>query len=399
MKRVLLIPILSIFGLACSSLYAVRGPSSVPSVNWESSECKDFLGYTLQHQSEKEGFKTDGIVIQKNGNTLYEFYDGDPKFGGSAETGLYLRDTPHALWSASKTITAMLVARAIHEGVKTPDGNPLSLSTHLNDIFPMDANYAKTPNANFYNDVSIEHLVEMGSNFEWNESYESDIRKSTFLPMLYFKDGNRDMLSYALNSPQRKEGPGKRWSYSGGNSMMLMGVLHKTYGDEAFSKLPWTLLYDPLEISGAVFEKDGKGNFIGNSYAYLKPLDMAKLGQLYLQNGSYQGKQLIDIDWVKSAQTVSPPAMLKDTSIESIKAEGVYSARALWLNQEVQGFGPEFKNSPKDMYFAAGHYGQLIIIIPSENMVIARTGHDEEYWSKIDPFVSKTIACMNQEKK
>ena len=126
---------------------------------------------------------------------------------------------------------------------------------------------------------------------------------------------------------------------------------------------------------------------------------MAKLGQLYLQNGSYQGKQLIDIDWVKSAQTVSPPAMLKDTSIESIKAEGVYSARALWLNQEVQGFGPEFKNSPKDMYFAAGHYGQLIIIIPSENMVIARTGHDEEYWSKIDPFVSKTIACMNQEKK
>jgi hypothetical protein len=46
------------------------------------------------------------------------------------------------------------------------------------------------------------------------------------------------------------------------------------------------------------------------------------------------------------------------------------------------------------MFFAAGHYGQLIIILPTQNLVIARTGHDAEYWSKIDQLVAKAIACF-----
>jgi hypothetical protein len=51
--------------------------------------------------------------------------------------------------------------------------------------------------------------------------------------------------------------------------------------------------------------------------------------------------------------------------------------------------------APADMYFAAGHYGQLIIVIPSQSLVIARTGYDEAYWDHIQPLAVKALACVN----
>ena len=394
-----------------------------PDVDWGTSACQDFLQYSLHQIDAPQGvsFNTDAMVVLKDGKNLLEFYDGDPAFGGDANKGLFFQNSVHSLWSASKTITGTLIARALKEGATIPLGDRLTLNTKLDKIFPAKTIFgfyptpilpgtprselAKLPHlgdgntyAGHYFQITLENLIYMGSGFEWNESYEAGLAESTFLPMLYLRSGNPDMFNYAIHQPIGIEGPGKRYTYSGGNSVILSTILREAYGAQAYAHLPWDLLFDPLDMKGPVFERDGRGIFIGNSYAYLRPLDMASFGQLYLQGGVWRGKQLLDPQWVKDAQRLSPPETLPDTPLSYIVEEGVYSARTFWLNQKVQSHCAEFPHSPSDMYFAAGHYGQLMMVLPKQNMVIARTGHDSEYWSKIDGFVSKAVACIAPER-
>lgn len=405
-------------------LFGIASLSSVAVALENTPECQEFERYAVGQiglkqkapQSKKDfdhahpvdentqGFNTDGLVVLKDGKVVYEFYDGDPKYGGS-DAGLYLRDTPHSLWSASKTVTATLVGRALFESMKVNNGEALTLETPLDQILPriLTPETQVDQNAHFYSDVKIKNLLDMSSNFKWDENYESGLRQSSFLPMLYFKNGHADMLKYALSQPMQSEGPGTRWNYSGGNSMILLGILKdlsEQAAKDSFAKLPWTLLFDRLQMEGAVFERDEKGVFIGNSYVYLRPIDMAAIGQLYLDGGNYAGHALLDPTWIKEAQELSPAESNPQTPLDYIHEEGVYSKRAFWLNQRVPRekndfYGPEFPTSPSDMYFAAGHYGQLIIVLPSQHMVIARTGHDTEYWSRLNRFVSKTVACFS----
>ena len=422
MKNLVLIFPALLMMTSCSDLSLhTRSPNSIETnIDLNSNACMDFKNFTIgqidvsQKITRKEkkaakifakkyppdhpidestkGFNTEGIVVLKDGKVVYEFYNGDADYGGDPEKGLYLRDTPHSLWSASKTVTATLVGRAIYDQVKMSNGESFDVHSKLSDFFPSLRNDG-------YQDVKIENLLNMSSGFKWNESYEAGLKESTFIPMLYLKDGHKDMLKYSLAQPMSDYGPGKIWNYSGGNSMMLVGALRTIYGEESFKTLPWTLLFKPLEIKGAVFETDEQGNFIGNSYVHLRPLDMAKIGELYLNNGKKDENQLLSPEWISDSQKISPAALNPNTPISYIHEEGVYSSRAFWLNKQIiqtdnKIYGPEFPDSPKDMYFAAGHYGQLIIVLPSQNMVIARTGHDAEYWSRINRFVSKSIACF-----
>jgi CubicO group peptidase (beta-lactamase class C family) len=363
-------------------------------IDLNSSQCLNFLDFSTKHIDDSSTpFNTDGLVIYKNGKIQFEFYESDPKYLGK-EGGIYLKDTPHILWSASKTITSTIMARAIFEEVQLPNKEILNLNTKLFTLLPSNENYLKSAENNLYNNITIEHLISMSSNFKWNESYDSNIKDSTFLPMLYNKKGHKDMLSYALGREMMTPGPGNIWNYDGGNSIRQMGVLKTIYGEAQFNSLPWDLLFNPLQMENVVFERDEKGIFIGNSYVYMRPIDMIKFGLLYLNNGNYNGLQMLDESWVSASSKIADAVTAEATPLKSIQDEGVYSKRAFWLNQKAKGYGPEFPNSPKDMYFAGGHYGQLIIIIPSEKMIIARTGHDVEYWSKIDSFVSKAVACF-----
>jgi hypothetical protein len=93
--------------------------------------------------------------------------------------------------------------------------------------------------------------------------------------------------------------------------------------------------------------------------------------------------------------TPSPGYLSPGTVITNITDDGVY-AGSLWLNRPLKkGFGKPFPKSPEDMYFAQGFMGQLLIMLPSQNMIIARTGYDVDANSKIDAFVSRAISCFD----
>jgi hypothetical protein len=133
---------------------------------------------------------------------------------------------------------------------------------------------------------------------------------------------------------------------------------------------------------------------------------MARLGDFYINNGQWNGEQLLPENWILEAQQISSPLLLNRFAHDEqykayVKSEGVFSNRSFWLNQDIPHLDMqhEFPHAPADMFFAAGHYGQLLIILPSQKIVIAATGHNKEYWSKIDKLVSHAVACYSPESK
>ncbi len=164
--------------------------------------CREFKKFVIDSASEKEGLKTDGLAIIKDGKLIYEWYDG-----------VYNEHSPHCLWSASKTVMATMVGVAAQEG-------RLSLDDRLQSYFPRGerrASYLKDPNEVHYDNIRLKDLVSMSANFRWREAYDDNIKESTVLKMVY-TDGVHDMASYALSAPMEPLGPGESWIYSGGNS-------------------------------------------------------------------------------------------------------------------------------------------------------------------------------------
>ena len=355
-----------ICNLAIFNLYA--------GVDLNTPECQAFQKVVSGEREDLvSGLQTDQLMLSVNGEQAFSYDDG-----------VYTLDKKHSLWSASKTITATLVGAAIEKG-------DLKIDDRLMKFFPMKL--ADPIQQFYYNQITIEHLISMSSGFLWDESYESDPVTSTFMGMLYGK-GQPDMPQFAL-SQKLEITPGLKWNYSGGNSVILMAVLRKIYGHDHF---PEDLLFKPLKLKTAFFEKDGSGNLVGSSYAYLTPQEMQQVGLLYLNDGVVDNVRILPVGWVKNAQIPADSLTRKDTLSNPayVASEGVFSRRAFWLNKDVPAvkMEHEFKNSPSDMFFAAGHYGQLIIILPTQKMVITATGHNAEYWSKIDKLVAHSIACF-----
>lgn len=330
-----------------------------------SKQCQEFINFSTQSKN----FLTEGLVVIKDGEIKFENYDSK-----------YDADTPHILWSVTKTITGALLGIAVRDGKITLDQN-------LNEFYPRPSageNYQK---------VKIENLFYLDTGFIWDEYYSGDAAKSPVLNMLY-SIGHKDIADYAVNQKIIKQGPGHQFNYSTGTPAITMGVLKSAYGED-YDDMPWKSLFNPLGMTNVHFERDQQGVFNGGSSGFASPREMAKFGYLYLNNGIWNGEEILPPSWIEKTQQVSPGYLSNGTVIRDITDSGVYGG-SIWLNRAVKkGFGKPYPFSPENMMVAMGHYGQIIAILPTQKMVIARTGYDEEYNSKIDEFVSRAIACFD----
>lgn len=333
--------------------------------------CQKFVKFMTADRS-SEGLKTDQLVVIKGGRVVYE-----------ANDKLYGSNAPHFLWSISKTVTATIIGAAIQKGL-------IDTSDRLASFV---ARSKRGPNDAQYDRIRLSDLLEMSSGFEWHESNDGALPKNTLLDMLY-ATGRKNVLNYAANAPLTRLGPGVKFEYSSANSSLLLGVLKKRMGAK-YDDAPWTLLFDQLGMKSARFEQDPSGNFVGGSYFLASARDLAKIGFLYLKKGMWDGKRILPENWVDYVTEVSPAMLNKETTLDYIKSEGVFG-RSLWVNKNIRGLGLPFPRSPKDLFFAAGHNGQALFMIPSQDMVIARTGWDEEYWSKIDKMISYAVDCYGR---
>ena len=214
--------------------------------------------------------------------------------------------------------------------------------------------------------------------------------------MLYI-DSYSDMASYVLKQEFTPPGPGNIYNYSSGEMSVVWALLKKSCAATTgcdYDKLPWKLLFDRLGMTRVAFEQDGAGVFVGSSYVHLSLLDMARIGHMYLRNGMWGNERILPENFVKITRTPNPSYLNDNTVVRSMLQDGVYGL-TWWLNVPAKGFTEgSYPAWPADMYAALGHYGQLIFVVPSLDLVVVRTGSDLEYNSQINEFGRRALSCL-----
>ena len=278
---------------------------------------------------DREALGTRAVVVVKDGQLIGERYaDG---FGP---------ETPQLGWSMTKSVTNLLVGRLVKEGAISLDGD------HLRPEWT-DGRAA----------ITVEQLMRMTSGLSWDETYDLG---TPITRMLYLEP---DMGGYVAAQPPAHD-PGTYQQYSSGSTTLLCDILLASTGPgtEAGADLPRRELFAPLGLSSFVIEPDAAGTPVCSSYGWATPRDWAALGQFALQGGEWNGQQLLPEDWMTEATT----------ALDVTTEENGYAA-GWWVNQQPDGslVHPEL---PADAYFAEGHDGQWIVVVPSSQLVVVRLG-------------------------
>ena len=199
--------------------------------------------------------------------------------------------------------------------------------------------------------ITLNDLMQMQSGLEWNEDYGN---RSDVNLMLHRE---KDMGLYAIQKPLEHK-PGTFWYYSSGSTNIVMRYLRgKFASDTEFLTYLRERLFAPLGIRNAVFEPDMSGTPVGSSYLYITAREFASFGQLYLDDGVFQGQRILPEGWVE--YTATPASDSKD-------GYGSF----FWLNKDK--FWPDI---PEDMFNCQGHDGQEVFIIPSKDLVVVVLGY------------------------
>jgi CubicO group peptidase (beta-lactamase class C family) len=194
--------------------------------------------------------------------------------------------------------------------------------------------------------------------------------------MLYGNEA--DMGEYAAKQA-REVKAGERWSYSSGDSNLLARAIRIALGDKDMRAWAKENLFDRAGMTSAVFESDRSGTLVFSSSCFMTPEDMAKFGQLYLDDGKMGSTRVLPEGWVDYTKTPAPPVATPQPRTAAYDG-GSYGA-AFWLNAAKPDAAREtleYPDAPTDLYSAEGHWGQMIAIIPSRKLVIARVGNDRD---------------------
>ncbi len=266
-----------------------------------------------------QGTRTTAVLVSLYGDTVDEGYRAD--FGA---------DTPQRTWSVAKSIAATLVGAAVYRGeadVKASAGLGLS------DTDPRRA-------------ITIDHLLRMAS------GRYSDTPGNRTDPLYY---GGATVDEVALDWPLIAT-PGSAFRYANNDTLAAVAAIKPT-----FAKHPPAAFFALLSMNETVAETDWQGNYILSSQVWATADDLARLGQLYLNDGKLpDGTRILPEGWVKYVTTPSGPQ----------PATGTFGYGAgFWLMNKEEGV-------PPDTFSANGNRGQYVVIIPSRKVVIVRRGED-----------------------
>lgn len=221
-------------------------------------------------------------------------------------------------------------------------------------------------------DITINDIMQMQSGLRWNEDYGN---RSDVTVMLTCKN---DMARFAYDQPLEFT-PGAHFEYSSGMANVLTYLIRKRLNnDSLYYSFPYTDLFYRIGITGAVFETDLSGTFVGSSYLYATLRDYARFALLYQQDGFFNGERILPEGWV--AYTRKPAS-----------ASGGEYGSLFWLN----GKG-ELPSAPADTYMCVGHDGQRIFIIPSEELIVVVLGYSPKGSMDFDKLVTDIIGTIER---
>lgn len=292
-----------------------------------------------------ETIKNQLIDHHKYGGNIYAFlvlHKGLPVVEGYQKG--FTSKTRLLGWSMAKSFTNTLVGTMVKNGV-------------LDEYSP--ANIAEWKNDDRKN-ITLNDLMRMQSGLEWNEGYGS---RTDVTSMLY---AEKDFAQYAFSRNQIAK-PAEKWVYSSGSTNIVNFAMRKKFKtDQDYYRYTYQQLFNKIGMSKAIFEVDATGTLVGSSYIYASARDYARYALLHLQNGNFNGEQILPNNWVEKITTPT-----KDSN-------GIYGS-CFWLNQNNY-----LKDAPSDTYSCNGHDGQRIYMIPSLDLAVIILGYSPKPKNEID---------------
>ena len=278
----------------------------------------DYLRYLIQELADSPNTDMHHFMVLRHGNVICE-----------ADFAPYRKGIWHITHSMCKSITGMAVGFLVEEG-------KLELSENIYKIF---SDKGSTWVKMFRPEVTVENLLTMTSGVTFNESG--------------IVSGNDWLESYLNASVAEK--PGTKFQYNSLNSYVLSAIITERTGMPMDEYLK-SRLFEPLGITDYLWEKCPKGITKGGWGLFMHTEDMAKLGQLYLNKGRWNGKQIIPESWAEASIT---------KKVDSI--EGTYGyGYQVWMEERPGSF--EYN----------GMLGQNVLIYPDVDMVIVTNAGNEE---------------------
>ncbi|MDB5526398.1 MAG: 6-aminohexanoate hydrolase [Rhizobium sp.] len=269
-----------------------------------------------------------GIVVVKNGRLVAETYA--PGFTAG---------TPLMGWSMTKTVTGALVATRVAAG---------KLKWDQDHLFPEWTDDRAR--------IKIADLMAMRSGLNLEESYGdvNDVTRMLFLE----PDQAKFVADHGLEAQ-----PGARFEYTTGSAVLLSRVWMNTFPDQLEAlAYPRNALFGPIGMRSAVMETDAAGTFSGGSLMYATARDWARFGLLLANKGDWNGVQVLPQDFAEMVATSTPVS------------GGLYSEALTWKSVPRSGQAQDVSTLPSDTFWARGHDGQSIAVIPSEGLVVVRLG-------------------------
>ena len=282
-----------------------------------------FVNATQTRPVAPDSITLHSIMILKHGQVVYEKW-----FNGQTA------ETPHPMFSVSKTFTATAVGLAINEG-------KLNLTDPVVSFFP---DKLPAEPSEFLKAMTVRDLLTMTCG---HDEEPNSLRKDSI-------DWVEGFLSWPV-----KHKPGEYYLYNSVGTYMLSAIVQKVTGEKLLDYLD-TRLFQPLHINRPEWEESPQGINCGGWGLSLTTEDMAKMGQLFLQEGKWNGKQLVPAEWLKEMSSYQVPSAPSGTRFEDLEKAGLNKDNNEWVHYPVAKL---YKREllPKDLFPVDIRIGEDVI--------------------------------------
>ena len=323
---------------------------------WIQSEAYNTVSIPEKYLPVFEQLGTVAYVIIKDSTLLFEQYWED-----------YSPESHSNSFSMAKSIVSLAIGAAIDDGFIKDVDQPVS------DFFPEFQGYNGKP-------LTLRHLLTMSAGVDFDEAYSSPFSPTT---KLYYGD---DLQQIAFGMKEIEE-PGVNFIYQSGVTQLLAFIVEKATGENISSYVSrkfWTPMNAEEDALWSLDKKDGieKAYCCFNSNAR----DFARFGQLILNEGDWNGRQLISSSYLKEATTPDTNLLFKE------------------YNETNHCYGFQFWHltyNGMEIPYMRGILGQYIFIIPDLNAVVVRLGHkrsetrsDQHYPDDIDTWLGAAVEMI-----
>jgi CubicO group peptidase (beta-lactamase class C family) len=305
------------------------------------------------------------LLIAKDGNLVVEEYFAANGSKHRPVVADLFRDRPHHLASTTKSVTSTLVGIAIDQGfIKSVEDPIYRYLPAYSSLFTEEKKR-----------IRICDMLTMTPGFEWRQFGVSDDRNDG---MQMWR--TEDVIRYVLQKPLEAE-PGRKFNYTNGVPTVTGAIIKNAVGMEV-GEFAEKYLFQPLGISEYVWTSYPDGSIETDGGLALRSRDLAKIGQLFLNNGVWNGKRIVSEQWV----------------LESTKERLRFGKSNRW------GYGYHWMqtatrvgNREVHSYFVPGDGNQILAVFPELGTVVVFTagnyGKDPKpvYYSLFEDFILPAV--------